>query len=188
LPFPVIQNPTKQIADAMASSNKIDKKAIAVEDLSESLMTKSSHADMANIKLDIIGDPDFIKPDGLFGNSETSSGKTQNGSIITDQQRVIVNFKFKYPKDWNRSRGLLVPEKETVFNGLYSIIRVDSKFERGIFKQTLDMIRLFEENYIAQKDQPAPRESPPPQEPRINPLTREVYTPPTNQATEGPEI
>jgi len=158
LPFPVIQNPTKNLADQMAASKKVDKRSIAVEDLAESLMTKSSHADMANIKLDIIGDPDFIKQDGLFGNTETNSDKTQNGSIITDQQRVIVNFKFKYPKDWDQDTGLLVPEKETVFNGLYSIIRVDSKFERGIFKQTLDMIRLFEEKYQVEK---APKSSGP---------------------------
>jgi len=189
LPFPVIQNPTKNLADQMAASKKVDKKSIAVEDLAESLMTKSSHADMANIKLDIVGDPDFIKQDGLFGNTETSSDKTQNGSIITDQQRVIVNFNFKYPKDWNRSTGLLLPENQTVFNGLYAVIRVDSKFERGLFKQTLEMNKLFEENYKVQEDQPAPRvPQATPQEPRINPLTREVYTPPTNQATEGPEI
>jgi hypothetical protein len=151
VPFPAIQNPSRQIADAMAYSNKIDKKAIAVEDLSESLMTRSSRADMTNIKLDIIGDPDFIKQDGLFGNIEANGVKTQNGSIITDQRRVIVNFKFKYPEDWNQNTGLLVPKNETVFNGLYSVIRVDSKFERGLFKQTLEMIKLFEETYVVGK-------------------------------------
>jgi hypothetical protein len=148
VPFPAIQNPSRQIADTMAYSNKIDKKAIAVEDLSESLMTRSSRADMTNIKLDIIGDPDFIKQDGLFGNTEANGVKTQNGGIITDQRRVIVNFKFKYPEDWDQNTGLLVPKNETVFNGLYSVIRVDSKFERGLFKQTLEMIKLFEETYV----------------------------------------
>lgn len=147
LPFPVIQNPAKQLADMAAASKKVDKKTVAVEDLAESLMSRS-RGDMLVIKVEIIGDPEFVKQDGLFGKPEPrDKTKTKNNSIITDHERVIVNFNFNYPDDWNRAEGLLKPKRPTVFEGLYSIIRVDSTFERGLFKQSLEMYRLYEDQY-----------------------------------------
>jgi hypothetical protein len=170
LPFPVIQNPAKQLADMVAASKKVDKKAIAVEDLAESLMSRS-RGDMLVIKVEIIGDPEFIKQDGLFGKPEPrDKDKTKNNSIITDHERVIVNFNFNYPDDWNRQEGLLKPKRPTVFEGLYAIIRVDSTFERGIFKQSLEMYRLYEDQYLPIKNESTSITG----NATINPLTRQV--------------
>jgi hypothetical protein len=148
LPFPVVRMPSKQLAD-IASSGKpsVDRTAIAVEDLTESLMSRSQ-GDMVVMKLDIVGDPDFIKQDGLFGENSSGGVKTQNGSLITDYERVVVKFRFNYPEDWTTDTGLLIPRKPTVFEGLYAIVKVDSRFERGQFKQSLEMYRLYETEYL----------------------------------------
>jgi hypothetical protein len=148
LPFPVVRMPSKQLADiAAGSKSAVDRKAIAVEDLTESLMSRS-RGDMVVMKLDIIGDPDFIKQDGLFGESSSGGTRTQNGSLITDYERVVVKFRFTYPEDWSIDTGLLIPRTPTVFEGLYAIVKVDSRFERGQFKQSLEMYRLYETEYI----------------------------------------
>jgi hypothetical protein len=154
LPFPVIQNPAKQLGDMIAASKTIDKKTMAVEDLTESLMSRN-RGDMTIIKMDIIGDPEFIKQDGLFGElGDKSKKKTKNDSLITDYERIIVHFSFKYPKDWTHDEGLLKPTRQTVFEGLYAVTRVNSTFERGNFKQSLEMYRLYESEYQGEnKDQ-----------------------------------
>ena len=148
LPFPPVRLPSKQLADITATSKSaIDKKSIAVEDLADSLMSRN-RGDMVVMRLDILGDPDFIKQDGLFGsNDKKESVKTKNGSLLTDYQRVIVKFNFTYPEDWTREEGLLRPKKPTVFEGLYAVNKVDSIFERGNFKQNLEMYRLYETDY-----------------------------------------
>lgn len=149
LPFPPVRLPSKQLADITATSKTaIDKKAVAVEDLADSLMSRN-RGDMVVMRLDILGDPDFIKQDGLFGsNDKKESVKTENGSLLTDYERVIVKFNFTYPEDWTREEGLLKPKKPTVFEGLYAVNKVDSIFERGNFKQNLEMYRLYETDYI----------------------------------------
>ena len=148
LPFPPVRLPSKQLADMAATTKSaIDKKAIAVEDLADSLMSRN-RGDMVVMRLDILGDPDFIKQDGLFGsNDKKESVKTKNGSLLTDYERVIVKFNFTYPEDWTREEGLLRPKKPTVFEGLYAVNKVDSIFERGNFKQNLEMYRLYETDY-----------------------------------------
>ena len=148
LPFPPVRLPSKQLADiTVAGKPAVDKKSVAVEDLTDSLMSRN-RGDMVVMRLDILGDPDFIKQDGLFGdNDKKGSVKTKNGSLLTDYQRVIVKFNFTYPEDWNHNEGLLKPKKPTVFEGLYSVNKVDSIFERGNFKQNLEMYRLFESDY-----------------------------------------
>jgi hypothetical protein len=129
---------------------------MAVEDLTESLMSRGP-GDMTTIKMEIIGDPEFIKQDGLFGDVvDKTKKKTANESLITDYERIIVNFNFKYPKDWTHEEGLLKPNRQTVFEGLYAVTRVDSTFERGNFKQTLEMYRLYEVNYLPSKESATP--------------------------------
>jgi hypothetical protein len=166
LPFPVVTYPSRQQADLSASGKSaIDKKAIAVDDLAESLMSRS-RGDMVTMRLEILGDPEFIKQDGLFGDVHGRDSNKINSSLITDHGRVVVKFSFDYPNDWGRQRGLLTARAHpTVFTGLYGVVKVESKFERGMFKQVLDLYRLDEKVYT---------KPPPEAETKINPLTRGV--------------
>jgi hypothetical protein len=150
LPFPVVTYPSKQQADLRNSSlSGISKKAIAVDDLAESLMSRS-RGDMVTMRLEILGDPEFIKQDGLFGDIPPRSSNKINSSLITNHGRVIVKFSFDYPNDWGREQGLLTAKSHpTVFTGLYGVVKVESKFERGMFKQVLDLYRLDDKEYAS---------------------------------------
>jgi hypothetical protein len=155
LPFPVVTYPLKQQADlSLGRDSAIDRKSIAVDDLAESLMSRS-RGDMVTMRLEILGDPEFIKQDGIFGDIPSRSSNKTNSSLTTNHGRVIVKFNFDYPNDWGRDRGLLTARAHrTVFNGLYGVVKVESKFERGMFKQVLDLYRLHETAY--QETKPAP--------------------------------
>jgi hypothetical protein len=104
----------------------------------------NSRGDMLSLKLEIIGDPDFIKQDDLFYTQSVGMSKVNN-SIGTDDGQINVKLNFKLPHDWTRDKGLLTPSTDTVFDGLYRVLRVDSTFERGMFKQSLEMIRLYDD-------------------------------------------
>jgi len=102
------------------------------------------------LRLEILGDPEFIKQDGLFGDIPPLSSNKINSSLITNHGRVIVKFSFDYPNDWGREQGLLTAKSHpTVFTGLYGVVKVESKFERGMFKQVLDLYRLDDKEYAS---------------------------------------
>ena len=110
----------------------------------------SSRGDMINLKLQIIGDPQFIKQDDIFsGQSEKNSlasRLTRNGSLIMDDGELYVFVNFQSPIDYDESTGLAIPGQGpyqySEFSGDYKIIRVDSVFRKGKFEQTLELARL----------------------------------------------
>lgn len=112
-------------------------------------LTLSSRGDMINIKLKILGDPQFIKQDDIFYGQNLSSSLTQltpNGSIYTDSGELYVFVNFESPTDYNETIGLAPPGASpyqySEFSGIYKIITVDSVFAKGQFEQTLDLVRL----------------------------------------------
>ncbi len=115
-------------------------KNIAANDLYKSLMS-SSRGDMINVKLKIAGDPDFVKQDDIFYGPGAGAGD----SIATDSEEVYIKIFFRAPTDIDQDTGLMdfSSYPDTVFSGIYRVLRVESLFERGQFTQTLDSIRLF---------------------------------------------
>ena len=113
---------------------------IAANDLYKSLMS-SSRGDMINVKLKIAGDPDFVKQDDIF----YGPGQGAGDSIATDSEEVYIKIFFRAPTDIDQDTGLMDSSSypDTVFSGIYRVLRVESLFERGQFTQTLDSIRLF---------------------------------------------
>jgi hypothetical protein len=138
-----------------------------VGDLKNSIYTKS-RGDNLNIKLQIIGDPDFIKQDDIYYNPRSEEyaeivnnrGKSpivQNGpaagQIIFDSEQVYVKLNFKNAVDIDDSIGIQ-NKQETLsngrktdgsFSGVYKVQTVQSDFSRGQFTQTLDIIRMPDE-------------------------------------------
>jgi hypothetical protein len=96
---------------------------------------------MINVKLKIAGDPDFVKQDDIFYGPGAGAGS----SIATDSEEVYIKIFFKAPTDIDQDTGLMDSSSypDTVFSGIYRVLRVESLFERGQFTQTLDSIRLF---------------------------------------------
>ena len=125
--------------------------AVTAADLQKSLMT-GSRGDMVNVKLKIIGDPTLIKQDDIFYGQTlevvTTSDKTPNYSLWTDNGELYVFLNFRSPIDYDQTTGLANPGDNPYFSsglwsGVYRIVTVENTFNRGKFEQTLDLVRLL---------------------------------------------
>ena len=115
----------------------------------------SAAGDMINVKLQITGDPEFIKQDDLFilpddtrwntNDEEDPQYVTGSTSLNMDSGEIFCNLTFKTPRDFNDKTGryLDTSGKYSVskFSGYYKVIKVDSEFRGGKFTQTLDLVR-----------------------------------------------
>jgi hypothetical protein len=138
-----------------------------VGDLKTSLYTKS-RGDNLNIKLQITGDPDFIKQDDIYYNPRSleysqiiaNRSKTPivnngplTGQILFDSEQVYVRLNFLNAVDINDNIGI-TNKQETLqngrttngsFSGIYKVLTVSNEFNRGQFTQTLDLVRMPDE-------------------------------------------
>ena len=135
-------NTVSQHTQETSQATNVTKKQVEANDLYKSIMS-SSRGDMVNVKMKVAGDPDFIKQDDVFYPPGGGSGS----SISMDQHEVFVKLRFRTPDDINQDTGLynFASDGENTFSGLYKIITVENHFERGMFYQNLDMVRLFEQ-------------------------------------------
>ena len=159
---------TIQVAGSQASSNSMNTSASPddriMADLKKSIYT-SQRGDLLNIKMQIIGDPAFIKQDDIYYNpgspakylkfsqSRTSNAAvpiTASGQILFDSQQVYVKVNFKNAIDINDKIGIVNKQDiltngrmtDGTFSGVYRVLQVTSEFNRGEFTQTLDLIRM----------------------------------------------
>jgi hypothetical protein len=146
----------------MNSATNPEEKVIA--DLKKSIYT-SQRGDLLNIKMQIIGDPDFIKQDDIYYNPgspskylEFSRSRTQykdvpitaSGQILFDSEQVFVQVNFQNAVDINDNKGIVNKQEllrngrrtDGSFSGVYKVQKVISEFNRGQFTQTLDLIRM----------------------------------------------
>lgn len=121
---------------------KNDVAKTASNDFYNSLMS-SSRGDMININLKIAGDPEFVKQDDIYYGPRAGSGDSLN----MDTEEVYIKIFFKTPTDIIQETGQMDFETypNSVFSGIYRVLRVESVFDRGQFIQNLDCIRLFGE-------------------------------------------
>lgn len=103
-------------------------------------------ADMIVLKLNIVGDPDWIPQDrSVLPRGTSSSGNSYmiNGSLAVDNHDVFVNLKFKTPRDYNNKTGVmdLSTNNNSFIQGLYRVISIENVFEGGKFSQELTMYR-----------------------------------------------
>lgn len=147
--MPMVMKPQVFNAKSRATGGVVSAKTVAVADLEDSLMTLSS-ADMLNVQLKIIGDPQFIKQDDCFYGPLTDVVQfdprlTPNNSLRTDYGEIYVLITFRTPTDLDDSTGMMAFSdnyKSSIFSGIYKVLTVASEFKSGQFTQTLDLIRL----------------------------------------------
>jgi hypothetical protein len=136
-----------------------------ISDMKNSIYTRQ-RGDALNLKLQIIGDPDFIKQDDVFINAgspeeyakllsnrlanNSNRPIAENGQILFDAEQVYVRVDVKNAVDINDAIGI-VNKQDTLsngrrtdgtFSGIYKVLTVQSEFSRGTFTQTLDLIRI----------------------------------------------
>jgi hypothetical protein len=138
-------------AKARATGGSMSAKSVAAADLEDSLMTMSA-ADMLNVQLKILGDPQFLKQDDCFyspaaltAGVSSDPRLTPNGSLRTDYSEIYVLLTFRTPIDLDENTGLMnfgPNYKTSVFSGLYRVLTVTSELSKGQFTQTLNLIRL----------------------------------------------
>jgi hypothetical protein len=144
-----------------------DIRGIAVSSIAENIYTKGQ-AEMLNISIKIVGDPTWIKQDDLFisGHRFFDPGKknagsdgvatdpdynnrslnlaNNNESLVMDAGEVLCWLQLKNPVDMDENTGTTRAGVGAVssFTGVYKCITVDSEFTGGKFTQTLDLIRI----------------------------------------------
>lgn len=122
-----------------------DVKNTSANDLYKSMMS-TSRGDMINVRLKITGDPEFIKQDDVAYESTGTVGEIDSyGSLTSDGGELYVDLFFRSPRDIDQSTGMydFSNWQEAAFNGRYRVITVDNVFERGQFIQTLNLVRIF---------------------------------------------
>jgi hypothetical protein len=143
---------TKPVAQTQQTSaggvlNKSD--TVNASSVMQSFYT-SAGGDMISIKLQILGDPEFIKQDdiyvtpGITGLKNIDQYVPGTGSLAMDSGEIYCYLTFNSPVDFDDSTGLVRKDnKYTVsnFSGYYRILTVQSEFSRGKFVQTLDLVR-----------------------------------------------
>ena len=106
--------------------------------------------DMIALKLQILGDPQFIKQDDIYyspGAIKKLNLRDEvfvNGSLATDNGELYCTITFNTPVDIDESTGLLRKDSKyyvSYFSGYYRVLTVDSEFRGGKFVQTLELIR-----------------------------------------------
>ena len=140
-----------------------DAKGIILADVVQNIYS-TTRGDMINVQLKIVGDPEFIKQDDLylhpaagltFDYSQQYVSPHKNGdqrrgiySLNFDSGEVLVNLNFKTPTDIDEQTGGLRMDgkfQTGVFSGVYKVITVSSEFRQGKFEQTLNLIRMFDQ-------------------------------------------
>lgn len=137
---------------SMPDPASVDNKSILINDFAAAAMS-GSRGDMINVKLKIIGDPQLIKQDDIMYNPANSVARVSgtidpvSNSVVYDAGEVFALLEFKTPTDYNETTGLMNFDNAevSVFSGLYKIITVENEFRQGMFTQTLDLIRLFDQ-------------------------------------------
>jgi len=154
--MPLVMKPVVQNSRSNATGGASTAKETASVDLEASIMT-NSQADMLNVKLKIIGDPDYIKQDDVFyrppleGFNVASKPSTDprltagNSSLVMDKGGLYVQLLFRIPSDIDETTGFMkfnTNYKQSVFSGLYIVTKVSSHFTNGQFTQELELVRL----------------------------------------------
>jgi hypothetical protein len=136
---------TESSSGADGKSNEIG------ANLTEDLM---SPGDLANCKIKIIGDPDWIQQGSLFQpvtpgsyNVEATTGWNEDGSIGFDCGDVMFEIVWQRPEDYDLATGLADPyaktqkkygNREPIQSRVYVCTKVISEFKQGRFEQTVE--------------------------------------------------
>lgn len=119
-------------------------------------------ADMMRIELDILGDPHYLCQDVFAVLKRINDKKTESatgqqisdfddarfGSFNADSYMPLINLRYRLPADVQEKKGTMFSGTEQTrddnlfFNGVYQVVKVESKFDQGQFLQTLTCVRM----------------------------------------------
>lgn len=98
---------------------------------------------MNTVSMEIMGDPDLLKQDGVFYVT-TVSEQVDNIPVAFESHEKYVKIVFVSPQDINTETGLPdgLDNQDTLFNGFYKFQEVVSSFKQGKFTQRIELNRI----------------------------------------------
>lgn len=148
--FPVAKQTITQSTESENLKSDTSVESKRSKDLLGTIMSEG--ADLVELKLDILGDPDYIPTgDGFFQKEELANRLYTepywpDGTINYDLTIPHVQVNFKTPTEYNDLTGLADPTVDkkyssSEFSGIYKVIEVRSTFQGGSFTQKLNLVR-----------------------------------------------
>ena len=148
--FPVAKQTITQSTESENLKSDTSVESKRSKDLLGTIMSEG--ADLVELKLDILGDPDYIPTgDGFFQKEELANRLYTepywpDGTINYDLTIPHVQVNFKTPTEYNDLTGLADPTVDkkysaSEFSGIYKVIEVRSTFQGGAFTQKLNLVR-----------------------------------------------
>jgi hypothetical protein len=145
-----VVKPDPSIQTSSASGNKTVEEIVA-DAFNNAFLNGTK--DLANVTIDILGDPYFIADSGINSNYLAEYGPnnmiTSDGTMNYEGNEIFVYLSWRNPIEPNLGTtgqgGLYTfPKGETVspFSGIYKLTYVTNKFTGGTFQQTLEMLRV----------------------------------------------
>lgn len=128
-----------------------------VSDAFDFALNSPKRADLIELDLQIIGDPDWItqdrsvRPKGGDINAN-NSGFVDNDykmGVAVDVDSVYVKLLFRTPRDYDDEKGIMnVSLNRSFIEGVYKVVNIESRFQDGKFTQVLRLVRTddLEEN------------------------------------------
>jgi hypothetical protein len=119
-------------------------------------------ADMMRVELDILGDPHYICQDMyttlkrlndrntslVVGRVDEDFDNQGSDSFNGDRYTPLINIRYRLPADVDERKGTMfsaqmsTQEDNLFFNGVYQVVKVESRFDQGQFLQTLTCVRM----------------------------------------------
>jgi len=110
---------------------------------------KSGNTDLLRLEVEILGDPYYLADSGISNYfsppAYPNAMINEDGSMSYDTREIAVYFSFRNPIDINENTQMYdFPGStyESIFSGLYRVLRVESNISGGVFKQNLTCARL----------------------------------------------
>jgi len=140
-----IRNEELNLGANQGGTNASDPGTIAARQFHNAI---NSGAEMVQLSMRILGDPFYIGDSGLGNYIAASSnidGMTADWAINYQRGEVYIKIDFRNPIDINHISGRYdFPSGDVVptFSGLYRVFKVESLFDKGLFTQTLELMRM----------------------------------------------
>lgn len=104
-------------------------------------------ANMININLEILGDPYWLVDNGIGGYIPppgTTEMVTSDGAANYEAGDIYIYIRWRTPIEPKESAGeyLFVDQEDSPFSGIYKVIKCENMFSGGVYKQTLNCVRM----------------------------------------------
>lgn len=172
MPAPIVA--TAGNAGTAYGSNSRNSQVQKADTLVTNLLTNST-SDMVSVKIDIIGDPEYLtgynEKEFEEANQEllrslTSPTKSTTADKTKEKEKAFrmvslgnldteinCSLSFRTPQDYDIETGMMVTSKSpgyvrSLFDGVYKVTMVKSTFTGGVFRQQLTCVRLFNQTEL----------------------------------------